>query len=63
MATNAAITLAEPTLPPEVLAEMERLNAESGTTFLLSTHDARVIAHSHRRIEMVDGRITGDEYP
>ena len=38
-----------------------RLNAASGITFLIATHDARVIAHSRRRIEMADGRITADE--
>jgi putative ABC transport system ATP-binding protein len=45
----------------ELIALMARLNATSGTTFLIATHDARVIAHSRRRIEMTDGRITADE--
>jgi putative ABC transport system ATP-binding protein len=40
---------------------MARLNAASGTTFLIATHDVRVIAHSRRRIEMTDGQITADE--
>ena len=40
---------------------MARLNAASGITFLIATHDARVIAHSRRRIEMTDGKITADE--
>ena len=33
----------------------------SGITFLIATHDARVIAHSRRRIEMTDGQITADD--
>jgi putative ABC transport system ATP-binding protein len=45
----------------ELIELMARLNAASGTTFLIATHDARVIAHSRRRIEMTDGKITADE--
>jgi putative ABC transport system ATP-binding protein len=45
----------------ELIALMGRLNAASGITFLIATHDARVIAHSRRQIEMIDGRITADE--
>jgi putative ABC transport system ATP-binding protein len=45
----------------ELIALMARLNATSGTTFLIATHDSRVMAHSRRRIEMIDGRITVDE--
>ena len=45
----------------ELIALMARLNAASGVTFLIATHDARVIAHSRRRIEMTDGKITADE--
>jgi len=45
----------------ELIALMARLNATSGITFLIATHDARVIAHSRRRIEMTDGQITADE--
>ena len=45
----------------ELIALMAQLNAASGATFLIATHDARVIAHSRRRIEMIDGRITSDE--
>ena len=39
---------------------MAQLNAASGITFLIATHDARVIAHARRRIEMIDGLITAD---
>jgi putative ABC transport system ATP-binding protein len=68
LAPGPAIVLAdEPTAnldsrnAEELIALMSRLNAASGVTFLIATHDARVIAHSHRRIEMTDGRITADE--
>ena len=40
---------------------MYTLNQQSGVTFLIGTHDARVIAHAKRRIEMTDGRIVSDE--
>jgi putative ABC transport system ATP-binding protein len=44
----------------DLLALMARLNASSGITFLIGTHDARVMAHTRRNIEMTDGRITAD---
>ena len=44
----------------DLIALMARLNASSGVTFLIGTHDARVMAHAKRRIEMIDGRITAD---
>ena len=68
LAPRPAIVLAdEPTAnldsgnAAELIALMERLNAASGITFLIATHDARVIAHARRHIEMTDGRITLDE--
>jgi putative ABC transport system ATP-binding protein len=45
----------------ELIALMGRLNSAWGTTFLIATHDLRVIAHSRRRIEMIDGKIAADE--
>jgi len=45
----------------DLVTLMARLNVSSGTTFLIGTHDQRVIAHSKRHIEMTDGRITADE--
>jgi len=45
----------------ELIGLMARLNAASGVTFLIATHDARVIAHSRRRIEVTDGQITADQ--
>ena len=68
LAPKPAIVLAdEPTAnldsnnAEELIGLMARLNAASGITFLIATHDARVIAHSRRRIEMTDGKITADE--
>ena len=68
LATRPAIVLAdEPTAnldsatAEDLIALMAELNTASGITFLIATHDARVIAHSRRRIEMIDGHITADE--
>jgi putative ABC transport system ATP-binding protein len=68
LAPKPAIVLAdEPTAnldsqnAEELIALMSALNQRSGVTFLIATHDARVIAHSRRKIEMIDGRITADE--
>src|SRR5580704_15984417 len=68
LAPKPAIVLAdEPTAnldtknAEELIGLMASLNAASGATFLIATHDARVITHSRRRIEMTDGRITADE--
>jgi putative ABC transport system ATP-binding protein len=68
LAPTPAIVLAdEPTAnldsknAEELIALMADLNAASGVTFLIATHDARVIAHSRRKIEMTDGQITADE--
>ena len=68
LAARPAIVLAdEPTAnldsttAEDLIALMASLNAASGTTFLIATHDPRVIAHSQRRIEMIDGRIVADE--
>lgn len=68
LAPRPAIVLAdEPTAnldsrnAEELIALMAGLSVRSGTTFLIATHDARVIAHSRRRIEMTDGQIIADE--
>ena len=44
-----------------ILHTMEDINRDLGTTFLFSTHDAKVIAHLRRKITLVDGRVTADE--
>jgi len=68
LGANPAIVLAdEPTAnldsanAEELIALMAKLNRERGITFLIATHDARVIAHARRHIEMTDGRITLDK--
>jgi putative ABC transport system ATP-binding protein len=68
LASKPAIVLAdEPTAnldsknAEELIALMARLNADSGITFLIATHDARVLAHTRRQLEMTDGLITKDE--
>jgi len=45
----------------ELIDLMSDLNTEQGITFLMGTHDARVINRSRRHIEMTDGRIASDE--
>jgi putative ABC transport system ATP-binding protein len=44
-----------------LLALLEELNAQ-GTTIIVITHDHAVAARMHRRLEMLDGRITSDAY-
>ena len=46
----------------EVLMHMMRdLRDRHGMTFLFSTHDPRVVAHAHRVVTLVDGRVARDE--
>jgi putative ABC transport system ATP-binding protein len=66
--TRPAIVLAdEPTANVDsanadsLLSLMERLNHESGITFLFSTHDQRVMDRAHRIIRLHDGRMESDE--
>ena len=42
----------------EILRLMKKLNLEEGTTFIFSTHDARVMEMADRVIELADGQIT-----
>lgn len=44
-----------------LLTMMRRLNQEQGITFIFSTHDPRVVAHAHRVVTLVDGRVAKDE--
>jgi len=44
----------------ELIDLMRKLNREHGTTFLIGTHDPRVMEHSRRHIEILDGRIDSD---
>jgi putative ABC transport system ATP-binding protein len=45
-----------------LLALLEELS-QQGTTIIVITHDQAVAARMHRRIEMLDGRITSDTSP
>lgn len=42
----------------DILRLMKQLNNEEGTTFIFSTHDARVMEMADRVIELADGQIT-----
>jgi len=45
----------------QVFEVMRRFNRESGTTFLVVTHDHRIAERCDRIVELVDGRIVRDE--
>ena len=68
LASKPAIVLAdEPTAnldsktAEDLIDLMSHLNGEHGVTFLMATHDARVIARTRRHIVITDGRIASDE--
>ena len=70
LAPQPAIVLAdEPTAnldsktAEELIALMSSINIAFGVTFLIATHDSRVIAHSRRRVDMTDGRVALDVRP
>ncbi len=46
----------------ELVNLMYKLNQDLGTTFVIGTHDPRVMEHSKRHIEMLDGRIASDTH-
>lgn len=43
-----------------IIELMRELNRSSGTSFIFSTHDDRLMAHVDRKIHLQDGRITED---
>jgi putative ABC transport system ATP-binding protein len=45
----------------DLIDSMRRLNEDRGVTFVISSHDARVIQRAGRIIMLEDGRITRDE--
>lgn len=64
LATHPSIVLAdEPTANldrktgEDILKLMKKLNQEQGTTFIFSTHDARVMEMADRVIDLADGQI------
>lgn len=68
LASQPAIVLAdEPTAnldsrtAEDLISLMKDLNRTSGITFLMATHDPRVIERTRRHIVITDGRIASDE--
>ncbi len=45
----------------QVMALLARINAESGTTFLISTHDPDIARRCNRRLTVIDGSLAGIE--
>lgn len=45
----------------EVFAQLRRMHAERGVTFVIVTHDPRLGARCDRMVELVDGKIARDE--
>ena len=45
----------------EVFAQLRRMHAERGTSFVVVTHDPRLAARCDRLVELIDGRIARDE--
>lgn len=41
----------------QVMVLLDRINRETGTCFLISTHDEHIAGHCRRHLEMVDGRL------
>jgi len=67
LATNPVLILAdEPTANldtdngRQVMEIMQRLNQETGTTFVCATHDPRVVAFARRVVELRDGKVSDD---
>ncbi len=44
-----------------ILKTMKKINEDLGTTFIFSTHDAKVISYLKRKITLLDGKIFNDE--
>lgn len=45
----------------DLLDLMSHMNRQFGVTFIVASHDPRVIEHTSRRIRMLDGQIVEDE--
>ena len=44
-----------------MFALLRRIHAERGTSFVVVTHDPRLVARCDRLVELIDGRIARDE--
>ena len=44
-----------------ILKTMKKINEDMGTTFIFSTHDAKVISYLKRKITLLDGKVFNDE--
>lgn len=44
-----------------ILKTMQRINQDTGSTFIFSTHDEKVIGYLRRKITLIDGGIQDDE--
>jgi putative ABC transport system ATP-binding protein len=42
---------------------MKEMNQRDGTTFIFSTHDAKVMAHADAIVRLADGKIVASELP
>jgi putative ABC transport system ATP-binding protein len=69
LATHPALVLAdEPTANldtengHQVMEIMQRLNEETGTTFVFATHDPRVIPFARRVVTLRDGKVTENSW-
>ena len=67
IASRPALVLAdEPTAnldsktSDELMELFTELNEKHNTTFIIASHDQRVMAYAHRLIRMLDGRIVDD---
>jgi putative ABC transport system ATP-binding protein len=45
----------------EIVAIFQRLNREMGITVVFVTHDSDIAAHTRRIVQLLDGKIVGDE--
>lgn len=68
LSTNPKMILAdEPTANldtengEQVMGIMQKLNQETGTTFVFATHDPRVIKYARRVVTLQDGKIVDDK--
>ena len=69
LVTRPALVLAdEPTANldsktgEQIIELMKRINAERGSTFVFSTHDAKVVAIANHVIRLEDGVVVADEH-